>query len=86
MEKTPMSFATLDKTVGRAQGWREQTKLLKDRLKSSDFNREYGVPENACVFGVLVARSRMTQNGKTEPEGVQMYIERFCFFIAQNIQ
>ena len=28
------------------------------------------------------ARSRMTQNGKTEPDGVQMYIERLCFFIA----
>ena len=31
-----MSFATLDKTEGRAQGWRERTKLSK----------EYGVPEN----------------------------------------
>ena len=51
-----MSFATLDKTEGRAQGWRERTKLSKeygvpenersefwgmeDRLKSLDFNRE----------------------------------------------
>ncbi len=46
--------------------------------------------ENRDGFGVLkfekaLCGCRRMQNGKTESEVVDIYYERFCFFIAQKI-
>jgi hypothetical protein len=39
-----------------------------------------------CVLRFLRGQEKKMQNEQTEPEGVQMYIERFGLFIAKNIK